>query len=212
MRQRYILPIACITALALVGSLLGYRAVHSQDPVVAQVNGTLLDSQGISRMQTVTARVRTRNPAYNPSIDSWVRDTVAHQEAIKRGLACSGAQARQQLQANYQQTVLDGHPEAFLIVAEDSGIAPQGYHLTPEAQRTPDTQTMIDTYMNDARVIALQAKLCAITALANSVNTPKVNGIATLVAAAKASGAVVIAATDTPAAPTPVPPTATATP
>lgn len=205
--MRYLIPISLVTIAAT--ALFDYQSVRSQSPFVAQVGGTQLDSGGLARMQTVTARVRELNPRYaGLTADTWVRDQILFREAQRRGLACSLAQAAEQLQSTYQQTVADGQPEALLIAAEASGLAPESYSQTPEAQRTPDTASVIQRYLSDPNVIRTQQAVCSISNLGSEVNSSKINGFATIEAMATD---VVVLATDTPFPLTPAA-TATATP
>lgn len=198
--MRIFILLAVVTVGMLV-ALLGYRAARSQSPPVAQVGNSQLDPTGVSDMQTVTARVRalTHNPQFLLDANTWVKHQILYQEAQRRGLTCTAADAEQRLLSTYQQTLHDGHPETMLIAAEASGMAPEGYSQTPEAQRVPNTAAVVDKFLHDPNVISTQQVVCSIARLGRQVNTMKVDGFATI----EAQATVVVSATDTPTPPSP---------
>lgn len=166
---------------------------QSQTPPAATVGSAVLSQAGDAQIQTTTARVQQRNPAFSNNASTWVDKQLMYQEAVRRGLACSTGTAAQQLRDTYAQTLRDGQPDTLVIAATDSGIAPQGYDRTPAALRTPGTDAIIQQYLNDPRVIASQAQACSIMALAAKVNTADTNGIETIVAEGRKTQPIAIA-------------------
>ena len=157
-----------VTAAIAAGIFFAARAVTQQENA-GQVNGVTISTAQLADAETVTARVRGHDPSYSLDVAGIARQQVDYAEAQRRGFACTTSEAQQQLAATVQTAQKNGQVDGLLQVIEDSGLAPAGYHLTPEAGRTPDTQSVIDAYSSDPDVVSGMQPLCAVGKLMTSV-------------------------------------------
>jgi len=149
-------------ALSFVAAAVTYGIVQTQDEDAATVNGAAISVASVNGLATIEARAQRANPAYHPDIVAIAREAVDYQEATRRGLGCSIKEARDELAYNVDGARQGGQVTGVLIAAENSGDAPAGYHLTPEAERTPGTEAIVSAYENDDGVIAVTQRLCAV--------------------------------------------------
>ena len=132
--------VAVIVVSLLVGGgtyLWNNATGSSQEAFTVNANGKVLVSpQEWATAQAGAAKVEKFTPGYKASLDNMVDEKLEYAEAEKRGLACTTEEAAAQVKIN-TQSVVEFNPDIILHNAEISGIAPEGYSLTPEAQRTP---------------------------------------------------------------------------
>jgi hypothetical protein len=167
--SRYLIAAgACVTAGVVAAAVLTARAVTQEDQA-GSANGVTISTAQLSGAQTVTARVQRHDPSYQPDLAALARRQLDLREAERRGFSCTLAEAEAQLQSTIatatERDLLDG----LLVTIEDSGDAPAGYHLTPEASRNPGTDDVVTAYVNDPNVIATQQRLCTVGKLMQSV-------------------------------------------
>jgi len=159
--------VAGAVAVVGAGTFFAVRAV-TQEENAGRVDGMAISAANLASAQTVTARVQLHDLGYKLDLASIARRDIDFREAQRRGFTCTSAEAQRALDSSVA-TAEQHDVNGLLQIIEDSGGAPIGYDLTPEAQRTPGTTSVIEAYRHDADVLATMQRFCAVGKLMQSV-------------------------------------------
>lgn len=159
-----------VVVLVAVGAgFATYSVTHTQQQNAATVNGINLSQGKVDSLATVAARVHQNGGKFTPNLVSIAQDEIEYQKAVQLGDGCSPADATAQLKA--QDATTAAHlPDTLFTAIEDSGDAPAGYHLTPEAARTPDNASVVAAYEADPVIIGVVQKLCSIARMEAAID------------------------------------------
>lgn len=150
-----------VILIAIGAGFATYSVTHTQQQNAATVNGINLPQGKVDSLATIAARVHQNGGKFTPNLVAIAQDEIEYQKAVQLGAGCSTAEAAAQLKSQDATTV--AHlPDTLLTAIEDSGDATVGYHLTPEAERTPDTASVIAAYEADPAIIGVVQKLCSV--------------------------------------------------
>ena len=155
-----------------------YAVTHTQQENAGTANGIAISQADVDAGATIIARVRTHSPnaAQTDTLLQAARETIDYREAVRRGLDCTTAEAQAQLRS-LDATAVAANPDSVLLAVEDSGQAPPGYHLTPAAQRTPDTATVLQQYEQDPGILAGMRRFCAVSRMIATVVAERSNDV-----------------------------------
>jgi len=178
MRKRIIITAVVVAlvgagALAIAGTMR--YAGSQEDALAVKVNGEKISTEEVERAisnrallielsGTASVPVESGAPGAatdrNAVVNDMIESTLFDEEAKRRGIACSDVEVQQTARENL---VVNMEYAAVTLVA--NGFAPREYVDVPAAERTPDTRSLIETFVSDKDVLATLHKVCRRTKL-----------------------------------------------
>ena len=147
--------LAVVVVVAALGFGVYQYSTSGESAYALRVNGKQF-TPGDVATQVAFARVAaTAEAASFPDakvnagdvIRSFIEQEVQVQEAERRGLTCSPAEASAQEATQVARGIAGGQTDAVLISAVGLGLVPPDYLRTPAAQRTPSTADALAAYL-----------------------------------------------------------------